>query len=79
MSCPFTSGLHSECSKEGCALYVQGDCSFAHMGKATIDTKGKLCPLIHGKPCHTECSLFVGTGCAFTAIAAMINKSEEKI
>ena len=75
-NCPFSDGMSTQCTREKCALYLNG-CTLARLtdkppAKAT---EGLQCPFskYHSK-CRKDCALFKATGCTFTGI----KESEDK-
>ena len=59
-NCPFADGIHTNCSQEKCALYVDG-CALARLtGRPPAkNTAGLQCPLGRAKtPCRTDCALY---------------------
>lgn len=75
-NCPFSDGMSTQCTREKCALYLNG-CTLARLtdrppAKAT---EGLQCPFskYHYK-CRKDCALFNNTGCTFTGI----KESEDK-
>lgn len=72
-NCPFRDGLQTDCSREACALFLDG-CALARLNPAA-DTQGKQCPFNpYRQKCRKDCALYKG-GCAFTGITA--NKESE--
>lgn len=69
-TCPFRSGMKTDCTGEQCALYASDGCSLAALGDnaTTNDTAGKSCPLNGFKSvCRSSCVLYSG-GCTLTTI-----------
>ena len=74
-NCPFrdTNGTQTDCSREACALFLDG-CTLARL-KPAADTKGKQCPFNnYRQKCRTDCALYKG-GCTLTGITT--NKESE--
>ena len=75
-NCPFRDGLNTDCSREACALFLNG-CTLAQLTcrPPVKDTAGLICPLDrYRSKCRTDCAIYKN-GCVFTAI---ITESEEQ-
>ena len=77
-NCPFRDGMQTDCTRETCALFMDG-CTLAKTGSRppAKDTKGLQCPFSRYRAkCREDCALYKG-GCALTSI--VINtESEDK-
>ena len=75
-NCPFRDGLQTDCTREACALFVDG-CTLARLTPEKA-TEGLQCPLSKYKSkCRTDCALYKG-GCTLTGIKTTNKESEDK-
>ena len=77
-NCPLMDSLHTDCTQEKCALFLNGGCTLAQISDRppAKATEGLQCPLSKYKSkCRTDCALFNKTGCTLTAIKT---ESEDK-
>lgn len=81
-NCPFRTGIHTDCSREKCALFVSNGCILAQIAsKPAADTAGRQCPFdTYRSNCRQDCALYKG-GCALTGMIfeRMENKQHEQI
>ena len=79
-SCPFSNGNYNTCKREGCTLFLKGECAIAILADAhgteqtdqTEQTQAAKCPFsIYGR-CK-GCALF-NNGCALVRLAAATYK-----
>ena len=76
-NCPLSDGMNTTCTREKCALYMDG-CTLAQISDRppAKATEGLQCPLSKCRhKCRTDCALFNKTGCTLTAIKT---ESEDK-
>lgn len=65
-SCPFLSGMKTDCTREKCAAYFGGSCTLSR-SKAGRDTRGLQCPISkYHYPCREDCALY-RNGCTLMA------------
>lgn len=74
-SCPFVSGMNTQCKREKCVLFLDGRCSLS----AIADAHGTDHPIVKGAKCPfsvyahcDDCALNNG-GCAIVRLAAATN------
>lgn len=74
-SCPFVSGMNTQCKREKCALFIDGGCSIAILADAHgtdhPTVKGTKCPFSVYAHCD-DCAVNNG-GCAIVRLAAATN------
>lgn len=74
-NCPFETGLHTECKRDRCAVYMDGCLLRNNLSSPAKDTKGLLCPFSN-LSCRTDCT-FYSNGCMFTGqIQQGVNNNE---
>ena len=75
-SCPFVSGMNTQCQREKCVLFLDGKCSIAILADAHGTdqpiAKDAKSPLSIYSRCNS-CAVNNG-GCAFVRLAAATNK-----
>lgn len=68
--CPFSSGMNTDCTREACALFLDG-CTLARLADRppAKATKGLQCPFSrYRSKCREACALYKD-GCTLTGIA----------
>lgn len=76
-NCPFSDGMQTACTRDKCALYVNG-CAIPQLinTPARKDTIGLQCPLNkYHRACRTDCALYKN-GCILTAIKSVFTERE---
>ena len=75
-NCPFRDGMQTDCTREACALFLNG-CTLAMLADQppAKATEGLQCPFSrYRSKCRTDCALYKG-GCTLTGITT--NKESE--
>ncbi len=75
-NCPFRDGMQTDCTREACALFLNG-CTLARLADQppAKATEGLQCPFSkYRSKCRTDCALYNG-GCTLTGIKT--NKESE--
>lgn len=74
-NCPFKDGMHTDCIREACALFLDG-CTLARLTPAK-DTEGLQCPISRYNKCRKDCALY-NSGCTLTGISMNTEREDKK-